>query len=590
LSAESVNNRALLRVFFENSPILRGSFDEVFVITADGQVELMHDSKGDRTPVRSMADRAYFQTAVRDQRPAVSDLVVSQDSGEPSVVLAHPVVRGGKTVGVLAGSLSLRQRDLASILAEGNAEMGETSLVVVTDANGHILAHPDTALIGTTLATEPRLRNAVARWRDSGKSLEPQGLHLDDAEALATAAAVPGADWMVWRWRPRTDVLAPLLAGRADAIRASAVLCAAMGVGLMLLLTWQLRALTQLRQRALYLFDNQQAAADGWPQASGEIGDLTRVLRNGAMERDKLEAMNSQILRQLQGVMAAAPVGIALTRNSWFVLVSKEMCRLLGRDEASLLNQAAQSIYASNEDYMAAGPRMEEAFSAGRPFDGELQFLRGDGTRFPGRLRGMPVEIHNRDAGTIWTLTDISDEVNERSSLEWAANHDTLTGLANRKAFDQRLAQLFEALPRSRPAALLVLDLDRFKPINDNHGHAAGDAMLRAVATAVQGCMRGGDLTVRLGGDEFAVLLERCPAEVALRVAEDVRASVEALRLPWQGHTLSAGASVGMAVLTEEINTADVWVASADRACYEAKAAGRNRVHTAGHLRLVAGG
>jgi len=231
--------------------------------------------------------------------------------------------------------------------------------------------------------------------------------------------------------------------------------------------------------------------------------------------------------------MAAAPVGIAFTRSSQFVLVSTEMCRLLRRDETTLLSHAK------------------------------------DG-----------------DAGTIWTLTDISAEVAERSSLEWAANHDTLTGLANRKAFNQRLLHLFDALPGSRPSALLLLDLDRFKSVNDNHGHAAGDAMLRAVATAVQSCVRGSDLAVRLGGDEFAVLLERCPADVALRVAEDIRAGVEALRVPWQGQILSAGASVGMAVLAEEINTAEEWVAQADRACYDAKAAGRNRVHSTGHLHL----
>jgi diguanylate cyclase len=247
-----------------------------------------------------------------------------------------------------------------------------------------------------------------------------------------------------------------------------------------------------------------------------------------------------------------------------------------------LLGQSGQIIYASNEDYLALGPRVAAAFAAGQPFDGELQFLRGDGRTFPGRLRGMPVDrVHTR-IGTIWTLTDITEEVAARQSLEWAASHDTLTGLANRKAFEQQIERLFEALPRSRPAALLLLDLDRFKPINDNHGHAAGDAMLRAVASAVQACVRGGDLAVRLGGDEFAVLLERCPADVALRVAEDVRNAVAQTRLQWQGHALSVGASIGLAVLSEDLGSAGDWVAAADQACYEAKAGGRNRVHAAG--------
>ena len=130
--------------------------------------------------------------------------------------------------------------------------------------------------------------------------------------------------------------------------------------------------------------------------------------------------------------------------------------------------------------------------------------MRGDGSRFPGRLRGLPVAAGDPSAGTIWTLSDIADEVAKRSLLESSASHDALTGLANRQAFEPRLARLFESLPRARPAALRLLDLDSFKPVNDQHGHAAGDAMRRAVAGAIPSCVRGGDLAVRLGGDEFA--------------------------------------------------------------------------------------
>ena len=143
------------------------------------------------------------------------------------------------------------------------------------------------------------------------------------------------------------------------------------------------------------------------------------------------------------------------------------------------------------------------------------------------------------------------------------------------------MARLFGTRPLAGPAALLVFDLDRFKPVNDSHGHAAGDALLRAVAAAMLGCVRGGDLTVRLGGDEFAVLLEHCPADAAMRVAEAIRAAVAGLRLDWQGHTLAVGISVGVALLTEQTATAADWVASADSACYAAKAGGRNQVQIA---------
>jgi len=579
---------AALRLFIESKAVLRGVFDSVAVADATGQVTMMWDGSTYRSPGPNVSDRAYFKTAAAEGRPSVSELILGRLSAEPMVVLTYPVRREGRIDAVLIGTLELRRRDLVSAITEAGSEEEAGRITVVTDLHGRILAHPDEARIGLPAVAEPRLQAALAHWHEMGEPLEPLGLELRDAYALASAAAVPGADWMVWRLRPLEDVVAPLHAARREAMIGAAALTAAMGLMMLGLLWWLLRPLDRLRARAHHLFDSSQAPQDGWPTAGGEIGELTHVLRHVVAERAQLEAFNGQVLQRLESVMATAPVGIAFTRERRFELVSGEMCRLLGREEHELLGQPGSVIYASNEEYESLGPRVAAAFAAGEAFDGELQFRRGAHGQFPGRLRGMPVDRGGITGGTIWILTDISDEVAARQSLEWAATHDTLTGLANRTAFEQQIGRLHAALPRSRPAALLFLDLDCFKPINDSHGHAAGDAMLRAVAGALQSCVRGGDLAVRLGGDEFAVLLERCPADIAARVAEDIRLAVAGRRVAWQGHTLSVGASVGVAALSEDFATVADWVAAADRACYEAKAGGRNRVHLASHLRLVA--
>jgi diguanylate cyclase len=193
-------------------------------------------------------------------------------------------------------------------------------------------------------------------------------------------------------------------------------------------------------------------------------------------------------------------------------------------------------------------------------------------------------------------VADISAERQEREQLQWTASHDGLTGLANRTSLGRQLEQLLDTRAAGTPSALLLMDLDRFKPINDEHGHAAGDAMLRAVAQVISGCVRGGDMVARLGGDEFAVVLSQCPADVAQRVAESICQQVAALRLPWMGHGLQVGISVGVAVLVDEIDSVATWLAVADVACYDAKAAGRGTVRVAGSqaerpvLRLVAAG
>ena len=224
---------------------------------------------------------------------------------------------------------------------------------------------------------------------------------------------------------------------------------------------------------------------------------------------------------------------------------------------------------------------MIKAFKAGLPYMGEWEMLRADGTHFWARLRGRPVDGVDSQGGTIWTINDIGEQITARTQLEWSASHDVLTGLANRKALDARLARVFEAMPRSMPAAVVMIDLDHFKPINDNAGHAAGDAMLKLVAAAIMACVRTSDLVVRQGGDEFVLLLERCSTEVALRIAENVRAAITDIQLPWQQQLLRVGASVGVAPLAAEIRDATTWVAAADAACYRAKAEGRNAVRLA---------
>ena len=131
------------------------------------------------------------------------------------------------------------------------------------------------------------------------------------------------------------------------------------------------------------------------------------------------------------------------------------------------------------------------------------------------------------------------------------------------------------------PSALLMIDLDHFKPINDGAGHLAGDAVLRAVAVVLNEQTRASDLVARLRGDEFAVLLERCGPAEALEAAERIRAAIAAIALPWEDITLTLTASIGAAPLTSPWPTASEWVKAADMGCYRAKAAGGNAVRHA---------
>jgi diguanylate cyclase len=160
------------------------------------------------------------------------------------------------------------------------------------------------------------------------------------------------------------------------------------------------------------------------------------------------------------------------------------------------------------------------------------------------------------------------------------SNRDPLTGLANRRSFEMALEREIDRVARAgEPALLLVLDIDHFKRVNDTHGHAAGDAVIRAVAHAVVQAVRPMDLVARVGGEEFAVVLPNCPSSFGPTVAERIRSSVaqqQVMMTP--GNFVQATVSLGAAFAPQWVRSSPLlWMERADRQLYRAKAEGRNR-------------
>jgi diguanylate cyclase (GGDEF)-like protein len=224
----------------------------------------------------------------------------------------------------------------------------------------------------------------------------------------------------------------------------------------------------------------------------------------------------------------------------------------------------------------------EKALAVGHIYHGEWQMQRADGQQFWAVLRAQRTHPGDPSLGVIWTVMDHSEQVAARRQLEWNARHDALTRLANRSELERRVAQCLSKGAASQPSALVAIDLDRFKSVNDTAGHAAGDAMLQAVAEALRSCIRAADVAVRLGGDEFVLLLEHCPAQDALRIARAACAAIERIDLCWEGHRLHVGASAGVAMLEPGMPQAVHWLRAADQACYAAKRHGRGHVRLAG--------
>jgi diguanylate cyclase (GGDEF)-like protein/PAS domain S-box-containing protein len=242
-----------------------------------------------------------------------------------------------------------------------------------------------------------------------------------------------------------------------------------------------------------------------------------------------------------------------------------ELVGPLSQDEG--LHQALQRLQSGQESQNRA----------------ETCFVREDGSEMHCEWFNSALTDAQGQVTSIMALVqDVSAKIQIARHQHYLANHDSLTGLLNRAAFHSRLEQaLAQARGSAGSVALLFIDLDGFKGVNDAEGHRAGDEVLRLVAQRIGSAVRAGDTMARLGGDEFLVMLDR---EVTRDVTDAIgHRIIEALQQPMavQGRELFIGASIGVAVYPPLEGDIDALMSRADQAMYSAKRAGKGRLHYA---------
>ncbi|MDR3213065.1 MAG: diguanylate cyclase [Azoarcus sp.] len=220
--------------------------------------------------------------------------------------------------------------------------------------------------------------------------------------------------------------------------------------------------------------------------------------------------------------------------------------------------------------------RIEELRAAARPDYGEeIRFKDG---RWVER-DFVPIRLHDDLIGFLYIYRDISQRKRHARELWQLATSDPLTGIPNRRTFFEHIDREHTRLSRyPGEAAILMIDIDYFKQINDSYGHAAGDAMLCHIVRQVRKLLRESDILARLGGEEFAVLLPQASREGALGLAERVRKTLEDNPLIYNDTPVHVTASVGVTIMTAQDLNTDQTLSRADHALYEAKRKGRNQV------------
>ncbi len=304
---------------------------------------------------------------------------------------------------------------------------------------------------------------------------------------------------------------------------------------------------------------------EGQAHAILVVEDLTR--------RRQTEARLHELLRFKTAILHHSPYAIVVTDP---------------QDRITLFNPAAERLFGHHaHDVVQCDVRsllrVPGATAEPVPADDqahEVRYVRKDGTRFTASIiKSALRDDAGQITGYLGMVADITELKRAEDQLNHLAHHDALTDLPNRVLFSERVAQALALAQRHQSQlAILFLDLDHFKPVNDTWGHAVGDQTLKVVAQRISACLRAADAVARVGGDEFVVLLMDLHSVAdARQVADKVRAALtEPLEV--DGHTLRLGTSVGMALYPDHGDSEIELMKHADAAMYQAKALGRNQV------------
>ena len=332
-------------------------------------------------------------------------------------------------------------------------------------------------------------------------------------------------------------------------------------------------------------------------------------------EQKRAQAALGAAVREKQLLFDSAMVGIVFLRDRHLTRCNDHFEQMLGYEPGELVGCSSRRWYASQEAWDEVGRRCYPPLAAGLPYEGEVELCRKDGTPVICEVRSKPIDPADPSQGSIWITMDITErkqaqaalarahehleqqvhdrtrelretvdnlhrEINDRKAdqerIYWLAHYDALTGLPNRTLLSARAREAIRvAQAGGTPLALIFLDLDHFKHVNDSLGHRVGDALLVEIAKRLSAVVRDRDTVSRLGGDEFILLLPGANAHGAARVAGKLQ---EASRQHYQidHHELTMAPSMGIALFPQDGADFDTLTQSADVAMYRAKLDGRN--------------
>ena len=548
----------------------------ITLVDGDGRILFLTSAPLGAPPMQAQAQAQapeLIQEALRTQTPNVSGAFNSPVSPIKVVAVTVPIIQGGQATLALRAILTVQYFN--RIIAADQLPSGW--IAGIADRNGNIVARsldPERFVGGKASQS---FRVAIIQ----GNTGVFPGSTLEGTPTLNKVRPIYGLDWYMGVAVPQAVLNAPVhemlwhVGGLSALWLGLAVLAASVFAGYVV---------RQMQQVSSAMAFGLAGTQDGSPIRIRELFDMFQRYRDAkrteAAARTDLGEAQSQ-RDEVRDLYDHAPCGYhSLDKEGRIVRMNQTELGWLGRSLEEVLGRP-YTDFLSEQSQQVFRERFPEFARDGYIRDLEMELIKGTGSPMPILISATAIrDAQGNFLASRTTVFDNTEQKMNEAQLERLARTDVLTSLSNRRDFYERAQQEVARAKRSGKAfSLMLLDVDFFKKINDQYGHAGGDEVLRRLSRVLSDLLREVDTPARLGGEEFVVLMPETPLEGARLVAERVRAGMEATVVELgDGRLIRFTVSIGLAQWADGEDDIDVPLHRADEALYRAKAGGRNQV------------
>ncbi|UCZ51460.1 EAL domain-containing protein [Bacillus shivajii] len=528
----------------------------------------------------NLSDRHYFQKALKTKESYLSDVII-EDTNRPGLALTIPILDEHNNVFRVASFyIRLTENNILHTTTH-RIDLGGGGFIYIVDQNGVILSHPDKNRIGEDVSSNFVIRQLADRKSGYEKVID------NEIEMYASYVHIPDVNWGVVAQIPVTSTQEEFSAFR-DSLLVLYVFILIPLFFIIGIFTKRMVKPIQELHRAVNNIKKGKLNQEVKHTDNSEIGQLlnnfnemVKSLKQGRKDLKLKENLLKDQKDFLRTIIDKNPNYIfARNRNGEFTIANKALADLYGTTVKELLGKTEWHLNPNKDQVNRFIEQDEWVIEKGEElFVPEHKIIDSEGNDVWIQITKIPIFSSSGEVEEVLCVSnDLTERMEKEKEIEYQAYHDNLTKLPNRAFFQERLTDILNG-SINKQLAIMFLDVDGFKKVNDSLGHSYGDYLLQMIAERLRGCIGEGDMIARMGGDEFTIIL---PNIDSVSYPEKVaKCIINTLKEPFwvDEYELIITSSIGISVYPDNGTNAETLVKNADTAMYHAKENGKNQYH-----------